>query len=453
MIPFFPRIYEDELFYSVLARYHRYSGNVKSIKTMRDLYGENIIRVYSHIDRKLKRLHEQVKIFDIPILEELIAKHTFYFYYTNFKGEEIKRRLKEVILNGEECGVVRLIGMKYNRYFKYCSHCIREDIEKYGETYWHLQHQIFGVHVCLKHNTILCNSDVYWNNYSKKRGLFEIQGATLENCPVDRKSAVFCKNTKQKLVIIAKELLKVSRGDCNIIPDELSRIYRYLLFKKGYMKGKFVNSKKFYHDFIKYYGEEVLELLNLNFDSNKRTNWVISIVKKGRRVFSPLQHILIIVFLGEKINTISQYRSLEESLFGEGPYPCLNPFTKHYLEYKIDTFELKLNQGNHIGVFTCNCGFTFSCLLKDYNEKKQFSIHQIIGMNKEWNNYFELLMSGGLKQETLYHLDKEVIMLLQKKYLLYRQGKKRMLSCKPSSEKLEQYRKQWLEYRENYSNF
>ncbi|MEJ9125629.1 TnsD family Tn7-like transposition protein [Bacillus cereus] len=454
MIPFFPRIYEGELFYSILARYHRYSGNVEAIKTIRDLYGMDNVRVYSHVVRKLNILYERIKIFNIPSIEELIAKHTFYFYYTNFKGIKTKDSLKEVMLNGEENEMNRVVGIKHNVYFKYCPHCTREDIENYGETYWRLQHQIFGVQVCLKHNETLCDSDVSWSNRGRKKGFREIEAATLENCPISRKGIVFSDETKYKLVMIAEELKKMASSDYNINPDTISDIYRYVLFRKGYMKGKVVNIKKLYRDFTNYYGQSLLELLNLTFNSNKRSNWVISILKRGRQTFSPVQHALIIIFLGEKIDTINQYNDQEYSSFGKGPYPCLNPFARHYLNSTIDTVNLSMDQrGNCIGIFECKCGFKFSCLLKEYNNQKQFIVHQIIDIEQRWVDYFELLANGNLKQEDLFCLDESVITLMQKRYLIYIQNKKRKLSGKPSAEKVEKYRREWLRYRERYPDF
>lgn len=43
MISFFPSPYPDELWYSVICRYHVHSGNYCAKHTMRQLYGDNQI--------------------------------------------------------------------------------------------------------------------------------------------------------------------------------------------------------------------------------------------------------------------------------------------------------------------------------------------------------------------------------------------------------------------------
>ena len=45
MIPFFPAPYPDELWYSVICRYHIRSGNPSFKYSIRELYGANHINV------------------------------------------------------------------------------------------------------------------------------------------------------------------------------------------------------------------------------------------------------------------------------------------------------------------------------------------------------------------------------------------------------------------------
>ncbi len=46
------------------------------------------------------------------------------------------------------------------KYFRFCSICLREDVEQYGEPYWHRVHQVAGVLVCPIHQVWLQNSTV-----------------------------------------------------------------------------------------------------------------------------------------------------------------------------------------------------------------------------------------------------------------------------------------------------
>lgn len=42
-----------------------------------------------------------------------------------------------------------------------------------------------------------------------------------------------------------------------------------------------------------FWGDEFLEKLNCNYDSNKNSNWVSTITRKHRKSFHPIQHIII----------------------------------------------------------------------------------------------------------------------------------------------------------------
>lgn len=45
MISFFPTPYEDELLYSILARYHLRSGNISYVDTNKDLFNKMAISI------------------------------------------------------------------------------------------------------------------------------------------------------------------------------------------------------------------------------------------------------------------------------------------------------------------------------------------------------------------------------------------------------------------------
>ena len=47
-----------------------------------------------------------------------------------------------------------------SRYIRYCPECAKADREKYGETYWHREHQIPRIRVCPKHRCFLENSEI-----------------------------------------------------------------------------------------------------------------------------------------------------------------------------------------------------------------------------------------------------------------------------------------------------
>ena len=65
----------------------------------------------------------------------------------------------------------------WSQYLKYCPLCTTEDIAKFGETYWHRQHQLSEMIYCVKHQIRLVDSDVHIKQAST--GFYPASGALL----------------------------------------------------------------------------------------------------------------------------------------------------------------------------------------------------------------------------------------------------------------------------------
>ena len=85
MISFFPAPYQDEILYSILARYHLRSGNTSYFTTNEDLYNyEAVIRVVAlsggyNIDKACELLSKNNKMiasFSRALLENLNVNQT-----------------------------------------------------------------------------------------------------------------------------------------------------------------------------------------------------------------------------------------------------------------------------------------------------------------------------------------------------------------------------------------
>lgn len=79
MISFFPSPYPDELWYSVICRYHVHSGNYCAKHTMRQLYGDYFsapsLLLCGHIDTLLAQLPQ-----GYLSARDIVMQHTFYPY-------------------------------------------------------------------------------------------------------------------------------------------------------------------------------------------------------------------------------------------------------------------------------------------------------------------------------------------------------------------------------------
>lgn len=135
-----PVPYPDELWYSVVARYHIHSGNLRQITTCRDLF-QTTKKDFSVLlpDNDMNRYFE-LRELDTKNASE---KYTLAPFALRFYSEEKKKQALEGNLRYELLGA--------SDHLRYCPECAKEDSEEYGEMYWHRSHQIPYISSCVKH--------------------------------------------------------------------------------------------------------------------------------------------------------------------------------------------------------------------------------------------------------------------------------------------------------------
>ena len=167
-IGFFPKIYEDELVMSTLARYYSQSGYLSFEDAKKVLYVNKGTRPNALFINKLNE--DVIKAFGVSI-ESLIKKHTMYLYYAKFlKEEKTERAFKALCdMEGNYNDLLSLPRTVKKRYLRYCPVCVERDLEEKGEAIWYRKHQIQGVNICPVCGYRLINSFVPIENDSRIR--------------------------------------------------------------------------------------------------------------------------------------------------------------------------------------------------------------------------------------------------------------------------------------------
>lgn len=155
-----PEVYPDELFSSVLIRYHIHSGHINSMQTQREIFHRksesiNLELLGALPDVVIEAMEKQ------KLLGEWIEKHTMFPEYARFLP---KTRRDEAFSAMQRMDKSKTQALLYTPRFRtkemmrYCPVCAMENREKYGETYWHRIHQVQGVNVCPHHACRLMES-------------------------------------------------------------------------------------------------------------------------------------------------------------------------------------------------------------------------------------------------------------------------------------------------------
>lgn len=249
-IGYFPVIYEDELLYSVFARYYMHTGHITYRCVAEELFGNsNVIPSIEFINalkpEVLKLLLKNMT------MQELIKKHTMFPYYARFLPIARKSRAFEALINmrGDYNNLLFFSKSlnRVERYLRYCPICSRDDRERYGETYWHRSHQIAELNVCYKHKCRLVESNVLISGKVSRALVSAEEEVNIDNIEL-------IENDLE--IRLTEYVIAVFESDVNINENiQLGDFFHYKLEGTKYLsiRGKQRNINLLYNDFIKYY--------------------------------------------------------------------------------------------------------------------------------------------------------------------------------------------------------
>lgn len=405
MIGHFPPIYPGEALYSWLARYHEQSGNVSPKRTMSELFNNTSMVAVLDLPTNILDLYQAISHFNPPEIDSLVRQHTLYNYYAHFQSKEIGDSALKYMLNRGNPGAIHLSfgitasPIKQWKYIRFCLSCKKEDLAKYGESYWHISHQLPKVYYCYIHNEWLLSSKIEVRSYSKHR-YFSMSNNGLKIQKFN--SPPLLSESKDKLEIIAEESLKLINLNSKVDISQLQKSYRYLLQINGYASytGK-VDQRKLAKQFNSYYGEELLSLMDSNVDINNNSCWLKAITRKHRKAFHPIRHILFVNFFGLSVEKLSTMNNKIYTPFGKMPYYCLNPIANHYKQRVVTDLEITActDTRSPVGTFKCDCGFIYSRRGPDKDDSDKYNIGRI----KQFGHVWEFELNKLLKTGTSYY--------------------------------------------------
>ena len=265
MLGFFPTPYPDELLYSIVARYHIRSGN----KSFRQTHEELFETVELQPDKivlpnNLNFLVNQLPQASQLTVESIIKRNTLYPFFRTFVTPIEIYSFKNLLREKSSTSIsqtAKISDKERNKAFKFCHKCLEEDKQKYGEAYWHRQHQIPGMLVCLKHSQLLANSQIVLDN-----DRIHYYAASQASCDMNNNSSISEKCIAH-LLLIAKEINWLSH---NYIEFKgmtwLRNKYKLALIERGFVT-KYSRTKFKYHErqfvnaFLKFYGIDFLQAI------------------------------------------------------------------------------------------------------------------------------------------------------------------------------------------------
>ncbi len=286
IIQFSPRIYEDEVVYSIVARLILNDLSTSISSGMKNVVGSKYLQLNSSLPSFLPQL-AGVTGYKVELL---LNHHSLFTYYSMFAAESVRERAKQSLLDGNSSAAYKTLGLLANRLdekpcIKYCPECVRASEATYGDVIWFRDHQLPLVTLCTLHKCKLIDTPKLRKKFIFPSPLNEPE---LSDCAVSFKVAHF-----------SQMLPNLGAFE----PAKLRIAYLLRLAKRGLATGKSIFITRWRERLRAYYAplmgdKRVANLLN----DNSEHSFPATIFYNVHASHHSVKHILIICFLFEHID-------------------------------------------------------------------------------------------------------------------------------------------------------
>ncbi|WP_136513199.1 TnsD family Tn7-like transposition protein [Geomonas edaphica] len=424
---YLPCPHEDELLYSVVARYCS-QARQRVHKLSCALFGKCFVVLRADLPCSLATLAERTTYSWGLSGEEILRDMTLFPYYAPFLTESTRESRKQALMSGR-CKCV--VGANAYRvappeFLRLCAKCTKIDKQILGETYWRRSHQLPGVHVCPEHGTPLVTTFV--RIQPKQTQCIEASSAAVgpveyiedSLLPILKKIAVRCKEilTGKKL-ICARNFTAAS--------------YREAALERGITKLPGIFSPKIFSElFLAYYGTPLLAKLGLLCKGRRLTCPSSIFQNNHKQVFHPVEHILVQLFLESLPKVCTAHP------FGPGPWTCPNPYAEHDEAFPIKLIRMRSRKDKSCyGQARCSCGLSFTINGVDDENTQIPIVGEIWSFGRSRSIFAQRMLNQGYKS-------KEVAKILH----ISVSSLKRLISLKGTKsdllQKISTARRKWL---------
>lgn len=352
MMNCFPTVYENELLYSCISRYRRMTGIVNKKALMKDLYNEEASLNSVYFPVHCEQLINNLPINSTLTVDNLIKEHTLFRVFSSILSEEKTLLIFNGMKKEKRFNPYAKFGLTGSKIempnnLLYCPKCFEEDINKYGESYWRVLHQVVGVFYCKKHKMPLLKSNICSNDS-------RIDFICLDDIDFSKSKPVIDEefiNVNLKYIKSVEYLLK------NDVPKKekafFSNIYIDLLRKRGLAsKNGSLYVKELEQAFVDFYSNKYLKIMQSEINTADDNNWFRRFIRSGSRQKHILRHLLMIQFLDIEIKELFETEEAigkKEYIYMPNPRLDLETQRDKWLQVLRDNPNLKKCEYKKIG--------------------------------------------------------------------------------------------------------
>lgn len=156
-LPYLPTWFEDETLYSWAARFHELQGRCSEKQTGLTLFGRCHAAKLHEIPTGIAHFVALTRG-KLGTLPEIVQQRTVLCELRPFLPMAAWALLLDRFLDDDKVANTRVVigltagGMGNVRPLRYCAECVKLERAELSTSYWHLQHQLHGSIICLRHH-------------------------------------------------------------------------------------------------------------------------------------------------------------------------------------------------------------------------------------------------------------------------------------------------------------
>lgn len=396
-----PLPYEDELLYSVIARYMELLAVDNPTSVSYALFG--LLRFPSaDLMCGLGELARQTYDSWGLSSKEIADLYTPLPYYASCATERARKAAYQAIASDGPARASQLLGRTATRVvgpvkLRFCAQCAREDIANNGEAYWRRSFQLPGVIVCPKHRLPLRESSVPTRPHSSTEWH---SGNTAITASLEEGS------TKISLWNGNPHLLEVARKSiallaCDTTESFPARHDHYLSLARAAgltRPSGIVDVDVLSRETRAMYGEDFLNATGLSESADQRLKWLKDMMNRRDTSYQPLQHILLSHLL--ECFTTSIEKEGQAAITGRQGFTCPNPYAAHGTGHVIEQVKVTQTADGRIGRANCSCGMKFS-FRRCRPGTTEPEIVRVGDFGKDWRETAEAMRKKGVPSEAI----------------------------------------------------
>jgi Tn7-like transposition protein D/TniQ len=379
---YLPRPYEDELLYSIFARYAAYLQPSATRRFFEAVIGSSYASIMYGSD--LDGLAQRTALTWGTSARDLLERHTVLPFYGHYLPPELHENVQRAFLKPRSVKAVSLLGLSNSgvlgpKTLRYCKSCVRRDLVELGETFWRRSHQLSGVFLCPEHGELLINSAASIS--SRVRGkLHDARNVSdlriserVDLNPAERQKALeVARRCKGLLIGAPSRWLRFS-------PNEA---YQEAARELGYYFGtEKLDTRRLAKDFFQFYGSELLGKLGAKFSAANGHTRLSKVI--GGRVYHPTLHVLVQLFFERQFESEAGLDLKFTRKMVIGQIRCPNPYVRHHDDFRIPHISCRTSPGS--GEYfhaRCSCGYAFTFQKMDDRDPRMPVVSRSIAYGK-----------------------------------------------------------------------